>query len=276
MTEIWFIRHGETPWNVERRMQGWQDIALNDTGIVQARQLAERLALDAAQTPFSALYSSDLQRAHHTALPIAERLRLRIRSEPGIRERCYGVLEGVLLEEAEHKLPEAVAIWRRRDPAEPLIGGESLQQFRARIIATIKDIAARHEGERLLTVTHGGVLDVIWREANGVDLRDRGTAPLLNASINRIALDQGQWRMLDWADVAHMDATVINDVAVCGVANPRNSFGYSCGLRLASHPDPQRTLAARVLQSVPRGMRGTSLTPNPAPPSVRFLPIPRR
>jgi len=214
MTEIWFIRHGETAWNVERRMQGWQDIVLNDTGIAQAERLADRLLGEAAQTPFGALYSSDLLRARFTAMPIAERLGLKIRSEPGIRERCYGVLEGILLDEADRLVPEAAAVWRRRDPAEPLIGGESLQQFRARIIAAVHGIAARHAGERVLVVTHGGVLDVIWREANGVDLHERCATLLLNASINRIAIDEGQWRMLGWADAAHVGAAAINDMAL--------------------------------------------------------------
>jgi len=214
MTEIWFIRHGETPWNIERRIQGWQDIALNATGVAQAKKLADRLRVEAVQAPFDALYSSDLVRTCDTARPIAEQLHLSIRPEPRIRERCYGVLEGSRLDEAERMFPEATTVWRRRDPAEPLIGGESLQQFRKRIVAAVHDIATYHADSRILAVTHGGVLDVIWREANKVGLSRPCATPLLNASINRIAIDAGQWRMLDWADVAHVGPDAISDLGL--------------------------------------------------------------
>ena len=212
MTEIWFIRHGETSWNVQRRMQGWQDIALNETGLAQADQLAQRLGNDASKTQFDAIYSSDLQRAHATALPVSQELGLRIRTEPGLRERGFGILEGIPLDQIEQQAPEAAAIWQQRIPDATLEGGESLAQFRSRIVAAVQDIAQRHTGERVLAVTHGGVLDVIWREANGVDLSTPRTASLLNASINRIAIDERQWRMIDWGDVAHIGPTAINDV----------------------------------------------------------------
>jgi len=220
-TEIWFIRHGETRWNRERRMQGWQDIALNDTGRQQAALLAARLADEVAGmhptapdfSPFTALYSSPLMRAWETAQPIAERLGLPIRSEPGLRERCFGVLEGIPLDDIERRAPQAAAAWQRRTPDEPLEGGESLGQFQARIIAASEAIARRHPGARVLAVTHGGALDVIWRAANQVGLTAPRAAPLLNASINRIGIDgEGQWQLLDWADVAHVDAAALSDV----------------------------------------------------------------
>ena len=109
MTEIWFIRHGETDWNRQRRLQGWQDIPLNEAGRQQAAQLAARMRDEAVQTRFDALYSSDLQRARDTAQPVAEQLDLRIRTEPGIRERGFGVLEGLDLEHID-------TLARRRRP----------------------------------------------------------------------------------------------------------------------------------------------------------------
>jgi len=214
MSEIWFIRHGETLWNRERRMQGWQDIALNDTGRQQAALLAARIAVEAASAPFTALYSSPLTRALETARPIAERLGLPILPEPDLRERCFGVLEGIPLDDIERLAPKAAAAWQRRNPLEPLEGGESLGQFQTRIIAASEAIARRHPGARVLAVTHGGALDVIWRAANQVDLTAPRTAPLLNASINRISIDasKNHWQMQGWADVAHVDAATLNDV----------------------------------------------------------------
>mgnify|MGYP001122907068 FL=1 len=212
MTEIWFIRHGETDWNRQRRLQGWQDIPLNEFGRNQAGLLASRLREDARSTPIDAIYSSDLQRAHATATPVSEQLDLRVRVEPGIRERGFGVLEGLDLDRIDVLAPEAAAAWRSRDPLRALDGGETLGQFQARVIATVDDVAHRHEGERILMFTHGGVLDIIWRHASGVPLHAPRDAALLNVSINRVGVRGRQWEVLDWGDVDHVDAEVGNDV----------------------------------------------------------------
>ncbi|CAP43884.1 histidine phosphatase family protein [Bordetella petrii] len=210
MTEIWFIRHGETSWNREGRLQGWQDIDLNAAGREQAAQLAARIG--AAGQAFGALYSSDLRRAYATAEPLSAGLGLRLRSEPGLRERSYGVLEGLDLGRIDELAPEAAAARKSRDPHRPLEGGESLGQFQARIIATVDDLAARHSGECILAVTHGGVLDIIWRHACGVTLDGERAVPLLNASINRIGVEGRRWQVLEWGDVGHLDAESASDV----------------------------------------------------------------
>ena len=212
MTEIWFIRHGETDWNRQRRLQGWQDIPLNEFGRNQAGLLASRLREDARGTPFDAIYSSDLQRAHATATPVSEQLDLRVRVEPGIRERGFGVLEGLDLERIDVLAPEAAAAWRSRDPLRALDGGETLGQFQSRVISTVDDVASRHDSERILMFTHGGVLDIIWRHASGVPLNAPRDAALLNVSINRVGVRGRQWEVLDWGDVGHVDTEVGNDV----------------------------------------------------------------
>ena len=212
MTEIWFIRHGETDWNRQRRLQGWQDIPLNEFGRNQAGLLASRLREDARSTPIHAIYSSDLQRAHATATPVSEQLDLRVRVEPGIRERGFGVLEGLDLERIDALAPEAAAAWRSRDPLRALDGGETLGQFQSRVISTVDDVASRHDGERILMFTHGGVLDIIWRHASGVPLNAPRDAALLNVSINRVGVDGRKWEVLDWGDVSHVAAEVGDDV----------------------------------------------------------------
>nr|WP_313657806.1 histidine phosphatase family protein [Achromobacter ruhlandii] len=212
MTEIWFIRHGETDWNRQRRLQGWQDIPLNEFGRNQAGLLASRLREDARNTPIDAIYSSDLLRAHATATPVSEQLDLRVRIEPGIRERGFGVLEGLDLDRIDVLAPEAAAAWRSRDPLRALDGGETLGQFQSRVIATVDDVASRHIGERILMFTHGGVLDIIWRHASGVPLNAPRDAALLNVSINRVGVRGRQWEVLDWGDVGHVDTEVGNDV----------------------------------------------------------------
>ncbi|AZY51811.1 histidine phosphatase family protein [Bordetella avium] len=210
MTEIWFIRHGETDWNRQRRLQGWQDIPLNSAGLEQAQRLTERLRAETA--PFDALYSSDLKRALSTAEPVSQALELRMRLEPGIRERSFGVLEGLDLERIDELAPAAAAAWKSRDPTRALDGGETLGHFCARVVTAVEDIAQRHAGQRVLVFTHGGVLDIIWRQAEGVALNAPRHASLLNVSINRVAIDGKQWRILDWGDVAHVKQEVGNDI----------------------------------------------------------------
>jgi probable phosphoglycerate mutase len=212
MTEIWLIRHGETDWNKARRLQGWQDIPLNAAGIDQAERLARRLQEDARTGPFSAIYSSDLERAHRTALPVAELLSLRVRPEPGLRERCYGVLEGLKMDDLESKQPEAAAAWKSRQPERALEGGETLKQFHDRVVATVDDVASRHDGDRVLLFSHGGVLDIAWRHAQGIPLSYPRDAALLNAGVNRLAIENGRWRIMGWGDVSHMDARSGDDI----------------------------------------------------------------
>jgi len=214
-TELWFIRHGETAWNRERRLQGWQDIGLNTAGMAQARQLAARLADAARHVPFVALYSSPLVRALDTARAAADRLGLPLEIEADLRERCFGVLEGLSYENMAEIAPHAAAVWKRRDPDEALAGGEALGQFQARIVAAAETLARRHPGARVLAVTHGGALDILWRKAHGIALNAPYPPPLPNASINRIGIaPDGQWQMLQWADVAHVQEAALDDLGV--------------------------------------------------------------
>lgn len=210
MTEIWFIRHGETAWNHARRLQGWQDIELNTVGQEQARQLA--IYMTTVDQAFDALYSSDLRRAHGTAEPLSTQLGLRIRTEPGLRERGFGILEGLDLDRINELAPEAAAARNGQDPTLPIEGGESLVQFQSRIIATINDIAQRHHDERVLAVTHGGALDIIWRHASGLPLHAPRPVPLLNASINRVSIEGRTWKIQEWGNIAHLASESASDI----------------------------------------------------------------
>jgi len=205
MTELWLIRHGETDWNLARRIQGWRDIELNELGRRQARRLAERLG-DEGHV-FDAIYSSDLKRAHATALSVAERLGMDVRVEPGVRERRFGVLEGLAMDDMDAHEPEASAAWRARDPDHGLGGGESLREFHRRVVQAMDAIAARHPGRRVLAFTHGGVLDMAWRHVQGLPLTTPRHGQLLNCAINRVALADGSWRIVDWGDVDHIGSS---------------------------------------------------------------------
>ena len=200
-TRIIAIRHGETDWNVDTRIQGHLDIPLNDTGLWQARQLARALAGE----PLSAIYASDLQRAHTTARAIAEATGAPLLPEPALRERSFGELEGRTFAEIEAELPEQARRWRQRDPHFAPEGGETLVQLRERIAATTHRLAAQHTGGLVVLVAHGGVLDVLYRLATGQELQAPRTWQLANAAINRLLWTPEGLTLVGWADTQHLD-----------------------------------------------------------------------
>ena len=200
-TRIIAIRHGETAWNVDTRIQGHLDIPLNDTGLWQARQLARALAGE----PLSAIYASDLQRAHTTARAIAEVTGAPLVPEPALRERSFGELEGRTFAEIEAELPEQARRWRQRDPHFAPEGGETLVQLRERIAATTHRLAAQHTGGLVVLVAHGGVLDVLYRLATGQELQAPRTWQLANAAINRLLWTPDGLTLVGWADTQHLD-----------------------------------------------------------------------
>jgi probable phosphoglycerate mutase len=203
-TRICLVRHGETDWNVEKRIQGHIDISLNVAGLAQADAAAAGLAGHA----FDAVYSSDLDRAWKTALAIGGRQGLEVRRAPGLRERHYGVLQGLTTAEVAVRYPTAYAHYLSRDPDHNFKTGESLVDFAARIVAAIETLVAEHPGETLLLVSHGGVLDVCYRKATGRDLVAARDFSIPNAALNWFEIGSAGWRVLAWADRSHLERTL--------------------------------------------------------------------
>jgi 2,3-bisphosphoglycerate-dependent phosphoglycerate mutase len=202
-TRILAIRHGQTAWNADSRIQGHTDIALDAVGEWQAERLAQALAGEELQ----ALYSSDLTRARQTAAPLAARTRLELRIDPGLRERAFGEFEGLSFAQIERRWPDQAEAWRRRDPDFGARGGEVLRAFRDRVVATVERLAQAHPAQSIALVTHGGVLDLLYREATRLALDAPRSWQLANASINRL-LHSGEGLVLvGWADVGYLDAT---------------------------------------------------------------------
>lgn len=199
-TELVLIRHGETAWNRERRMQGQTDTPLSEIGHAQARALGERMARDA----FTTIYSSDLKRAWDTAAAIAQLSGHEIVSEPRLRERTFGVFEGLTYDEMTQRYPAEHARFSLREPDYAVPGGESPRQFFERSLACLEDIAAAHPGETVLVVTHGMILDTAYRAAHQMPLHVKREAPLLNASLNTFRREPQAWIQVSWADVEHL------------------------------------------------------------------------
>jgi 2,3-bisphosphoglycerate-dependent phosphoglycerate mutase len=198
-TTVVLVRHGETDWNVEGRIQGHLDIALNALGRAQAAALGKRLCTE----PFDAVYSSDLQRAYHTARP-ARLDPVCIVREPRLRERHLGVLQGLNGKEALAQQPDAWRVFRGRDRDALLQEGESLGEFSHRAVGFLEAVRVRHAGGRVLMVTHGGLLDAIYRHAAGMPLSAPRDFPIYNASINVLSHAEDRWRIDAWGDVSHL------------------------------------------------------------------------
>lgn len=210
-TRIIAIRHGETAWNVDTRIQGQLDIGLNDTGRWQAERMARSLAGEA----IDALYSSDLSRAFETA-SILSRHHPALRASapapvPALRERCFGHLEGQTWAEIETRWPDDSERWRKREPHWAPEGGESLVQLRARIADIVDALAGRHVGEQIALVAHGGVLDAMYRLATGLDIQAPRTWPLANTAINRLLWTPGGLTLVGWGDTRHLDEESLDE-----------------------------------------------------------------
>ncbi|MFZ9298450.1 MAG: histidine phosphatase family protein [Hylemonella sp.] len=204
MTDVLLIRHGETDWNRQLRFQGQLDVPLNAVGQDQARRLAERLA----QENFSHLISSDLQRARQTAEPVGRHPRLPQALEPelqrALREQHFGLAEGMRVAEIQRDYPQAWAQWVRFEPDFAFSGGESTRQFHARVMGALHALAQGHPGQTIVLVTHGGVLDMIYRSALALPLSGPRQSLIPNAGVSRVRLAGQAIQILQWADTAHL------------------------------------------------------------------------
>jgi probable phosphoglycerate mutase len=211
-TRILAIRHGETAWNVDTRLQGHLDIPLNDVGLRQAQHLAQALAQGDA---IDAIYASDLSRAHTTASAIAQAMGQAVTAHAGLRERHFGVFQGRTFAEIETELPDHAWSWRKRVPDwTPPGGGESLVALRERVLATLNELAARHTGQHIVLVAHGGVLDILYRAATRLELQAPRTWALTNTAVNRLLWTPQGLSLVGWGDTSHLDALAQDETTV--------------------------------------------------------------
>jgi 2,3-bisphosphoglycerate-dependent phosphoglycerate mutase len=209
LTRLIAVRHGETAWNVDTRLQGQLDIPLNQRGREQARLAAATLVEDAPDV----IYSSDLSRALETAQAVAALSGQPIVTDTGLRERHFGRWEGHTYAEVEQRWPVESESWRRRDPDFGPPDGETLQGFFERCVATLTRIASAHSGQTVLLVAHGGVLDCFYRAATRLPLNGPRTWELPNTGINRLLWTGEGFTLVGWADVNHLDEAARDESA---------------------------------------------------------------
>lgn len=166
MAILYLVRHGETDWNRDGRIQGHQDPPLNDAGRAQARALAQRLAEDTVDVA----YSSDLQRALETARILLDGRPVPLTAHPDLRERSLGRWEGRRVDEIIQSEPAAWQAWLTRPYHDAPHGGESEAQLERRTAGRLTTIVQAHRDHRILVVSHGGAIRAMLRAILGIEL----------------------------------------------------------------------------------------------------------
>lgn len=202
MTRILLVRHGQTEFNTRGIYQGQMDSPLTQEGIDQARALAPRIrTMDSCPT----MYSSDLGRARHTAQLIADPHHHVLAEDPGLRERDFGIFQGLRKSDVQTLHPAAWARHQSGDPDYVIPGGESQQQLLERVVGTTGRIAARHAEGLVVAVTHGGTLGAFVKYVLGLPVDARRRFDMGNTSISLFYLDgDGRWMVRFFGDLAHL------------------------------------------------------------------------
>ena len=187
---IYFLRHGETDWNVEKRIQGRTDIALNSNGVRQAtlwRPYFDRIRL-------AGVYSSSLSRAMDTAVLATQRPPCVI---DGLNERNYGEWEGRVWNDIADHDPDFDNRWRRADSRPP--GGESRLEMQARVNRAMDSIVASHDSDsQVLIVAHGGSGKAVLGYANKMSIEQLFGIPAIgNATMTLLTREGEHWSVAE-------------------------------------------------------------------------------
>lgn len=206
-TTLLIIRHGETVWNAEQRFQGHEDSPLNETGRSQVTALAHRMKM----MNFDVLISSDSGRAQETAAIIADATGHSVKLDRRLRERNYGVLEGLTVDEIKQKHAEVLDRLKKDDPDYLPPEGESHRQHYRRNVAFFDEVLEKRPGMTVAAVAHGGVLDSIFRYVSGLPLDHPRCFIAANASLTTVShgifYGTTRWVIETWCETGHLDGT---------------------------------------------------------------------
>jgi probable phosphoglycerate mutase len=204
MTQLLLIRHGQSTYNAAGRIQGWADPPLDETGLGQARRLAERLACEGSAV--SAIYSSPLLRARQTAESIGQALSLAAQTDERLKENNVGLITGMTWTEIEQRFPEWVALGQRsKDHWVMPPGAEDRAAFAARAAAAMKDIVTRHPDQTVAVVSHIGTLSIYLAQLLEMPLHRRFPFQFDNTSLSIVKVTETRVRLLKLNDTAHLN-----------------------------------------------------------------------
>ena len=201
------VRHGQSTWNREHRIQGQLDPPLSDEGRRQAELLARRLA----GRRLAGFYASDLKRAFETAEAIEPLVDLKPVPTPGLREIYLGEWEGLRTGEIAERFPDAWASWSEKPDWDLVPGGEGAARFETRVIATLEEILDRHAHGDILLVTHGGVIQVALHRVIGRPSRGLFPFKIQNTSISVVEVRDGRMIIAGSNDIAHLEPALVTE-----------------------------------------------------------------
>ncbi|HEV2027366.1 MAG TPA: histidine phosphatase family protein [Candidatus Dormibacteraeota bacterium] len=201
------VRHGQSTWNSEHRIQGQLDPPLSQEGRRQAELLAQRLA----GFRFAGFYASDLKRAFETAQAIGVALGAQAEAMPGLREVYLGEWEGLRTEDLAQRSPEAWARWTEEPDWDLVPGGEGSALFEARVSAALDAIFERHAHGDVLVVTHGGVIQVALHRVFGRPSRGLFAFKIQNASISVLEKRGGRMVIGGVNDTGHLEPALVTE-----------------------------------------------------------------
>ena len=196
------MRHGQSTWNHERRIQGQLDPPLSNEGRRQATRLGRRLA----GRQFAGLYSSDLKRAFETSSLVGQAVGIEPTPMAELREIYLGEWEGLTTDELAIRFPQEWASWREEPDWDLVAGGEGSAAFEARVAAALDAIFARHESGDVLAVTHGGVIQIALHRVVGRPGRGIFPFRIQNASVSVLEKRNGRLVVSGVNDVGHLEA----------------------------------------------------------------------
>jgi len=220
MTRIILVRHGETEWNREERFRGRADIPLNAKGVAQAEATASRIAEEWRPVAISC---SPLCRAVRTADTIAKHFGFAAELHPGLVDIHYGEWQGLTTAEARERWPDMLRAWYEAPHTARIPGGESLDQVRSRGMATVRALAALHEGGTLVLVGHTVINRLILLGVLGLGNDRFWHLRQDTCSINVFDADEGDFTLVSLNDTCHL--------------KPRRTEGSPLHSSLSVHPE---------------------------------------
>ena len=199
-TEIIFIRHGETEWNSQQRMQGHSNSDLSSVGQAQIQALGQWMK----NVPFDHIYSSDSLRAKQTAEAITQFSGHELKIDLRLREKNLGVFEGLTSEEARKLHPEVFSLFKTAGSKYVIDEGESTQQLQDRALEIVDEIRIKHLEERVLLVTHGGFIRVVMKHSLGLSLETPTRFLIRNTGVFSLVWED-KWIVSQMGGVSHLE-----------------------------------------------------------------------
>jgi len=199
-TEIILIRHGETEWNSQKRMQGHSNSDLSSVGQAQIQALGQWTK----NVPFDLIYSSDSLRAKQTAEAITQFSGHELQFDQRLREKNLGVFEGLTSEEARERHPEVFRLFKTAGSKYVIDEGESTQQLQDRALEIVNEIRIKHPEERVLLVTHGGFIRVVMKHSLGLSLETPTRFLIRNTGVFRLVWED-KWLVSQMGGVSHLE-----------------------------------------------------------------------